>query len=143
MVSITRAKRYDGPAIRKLEQKVWKDRDVTGKYEDSYLIRFGYAFVAKEKRKIIGAILAMKTSNGELYVEDVIIHPQWQRQGIGRRLYETLLAAWEGGPVIALVSTANEASIRLHKELGFKAMKRIKDPFGIHVHTTSFLMRRG
>ncbi|MDP3728520.1 MAG: GNAT family N-acetyltransferase [bacterium] len=142
MVSISRAKTYESSAIRKLEQQVWKDKDCTGKYENAYLSRFGYVFVAKEKNKIIGAILAMKTAKEEIYVEDVIIHPKWQGQGLGKRLYETLFAACGNFPILALVNKTNEASIKLHKELGFKGVKKVKNPFGIDVEAESFLMRR-
>ena|SRR3989344_7692091 len=142
MVTISKAKMYESSAIRKLEQQVWKDKDCTGKYENAYLTRFEYVFVAKEKNKIIGAILAMKTSKEEVYVEDVIIHPKWQGQGLGKRLYETLFAACGNLPVLALVNITNEASIKLHKELGFKGVKQIKNPFGVDKEATSFLMKR-
>ena len=141
MVSISKAKVSDAPGIRKLEQQIWREKETTGKYEDGYIIRFEYAFVAKEKNKIIGAILAMKTANDEVYVEHIIISPKWQHQGIGKRLYETLLAYCGNIPILALVDTKNEASIQLHKELGFRGTKKLKNPFGV-VSATHFLMRR-
>ena len=142
MVTISKAKVYESPAIRKLEQQVWKDKNITGKYENAYLTRFEYVFVAKEKNKIVGAILAMKTAKEEIYVEDLIIHPKWQHQGLEKRLYETLLAACGNLPVLALVSVTNEPSIKLHKELGFKGIKKVQNPFGIDKDATSFLMKR-
>ena len=142
MVTISRAKVYESSAIKKLEQQVWKDKDITGKYENAYLTRFGYVFVAKEKNKIIGTILAMKTAKEEIYVEDIIIHPKWQHQGIAKRLYETLFVAVGNLPILALVNVHNDASIKLHKELGFKGVKKIQDPFVIDKKATSFLMKR-
>lgn len=142
MVNISQAKVSESPAIRKLEQQVWKDKDISAKYENGYLTRFEYVFVAKEKTKIIGAILAMKTAKEEIYVEDIIIHPKWQQHGIGKKLYETLLAHCGNYPILALVATKNEASIKLHKELGFKGIKKVKNPFGVDVSQESFLMRK-
>ena len=142
MVSISRAKVYESSAIRKLEQQVWKDKDITRKYENAYLIKFEYAFVAKEKNKIIGAILAMKTTKEEVYVEDLIIHPKWQHQGLEKKLYETLFAACGNIPVFALVDNTNEASLRMHKELGFTGVKKVPNPFERDKTSTSFLMRR-
>ena len=141
-MQISQAKGSDSPGIRKLEQQVYKDKDISGKYENGYLIKFEYVFVAKEKNKIIAAILAMKTAKEEIYVEDIIISHKFQHHGLGRRLYETLLARCGNYPILALVNTTNEHSIALHKELGFKGVKKIQDPFGVKEKSTSFLMRR-
>ncbi|MSR85820.1 GNAT family N-acetyltransferase [Candidatus Woesearchaeota archaeon] len=141
MVTISQAKNYETPSIRKLEQQC-KERDVTGKYGYGYLTKFEYVFVAKEKNKIVGVIFALKTAKEEIYVEDIIIHPKWQNQGIERRLYETLLAHCGSHPILALVKINNEASIKLHKELGFKGVKTVKNPFDRDVETESFLMRK-
>lgn len=139
---ISQAKWYDNSAIRKLEQRVWKEKDISGKYETGILARFEYVFVAKEKKKIVGAILAMKTATDEIYVTDIIVDPLWQHLGIAKKLYQTLIAACGNAALLALVDTANEHSIALHKELGFKGVKKIKDPFGVALKSTSFLMRR-
>jgi len=93
-----------------------------------------------EKNKIIGAILAIKTAKEEIYVEEVIIHPAWKHQGIGKRLYETLFAACGNILIFALVDGTNEASLTLHKELGFKGVRQMKDSLG--VEQTHFLMKR-
>lgn len=142
MLKIFRARISESPAIRKLEQIVWKDKNCTGKYENGYLARFGYIFVAKDKNKIVAAILAMKTAKEEIYVEDIIVHPKYQNHGIGKKLYETLFVACGNLPILAWVNKTNEASIKLHKELGFKGVKQIKNPFGIEKEATSFLMKR-
>ena len=142
MVSISKAKVSDAPGIRKLEQQIWREKETTGKYEDGYIIRFEYAFVAKEKNKIIGAILAMRTTNDEIYVEDIIISPRFQHQGIDRKLYSTLLAHCGDHTILALVNVTNESSIALHKELGFKGVKKIVNPFGVKEETVSFLMKK-
>lgn len=142
MVSIFRAKVFESSGIRKLEQQVFKDKNISGNYKNLDLIRFEYVFVAKEKNKIIGAILAMKTVKEEIYVEDVIIHSKWQHIGIEKKLYETLLAACGNVAIIAFVSIINENSIKLHKELGFKGVKQVKNPFVIEMKEESFLMRK-
>ena len=140
-MQISQAKGSDSPGIRKLEQQVWKDKVISSKYDSSYLIKFEYAFVAKEKNKIIGAILAMKTVKDEIYVEDIIISPKFQNHGIGKKLYETLLAHCGNVPVLASVTINNEALITLLKELGFKGVKKMQDP-AVKEKSTSFLMRR-
>ncbi len=142
MINISQAKVFENSAIRKLEQQVWKGKDISGNYKNLDLIKFDYVFVAKEKNKIIGAILAMKTVKDEIYVEDVIIHPKWQHQCIEKKLYETLLAACGNVSVITSVDITNDASIKLHKELGFKGVKKIKNPFVIDMKEESFLMRK-
>lgn len=140
MVSISQAKVYESPAIRKLEKQVSKDKDLTGKHND--LTKFSYVLLAKEKNKVIAVLFATKTSKEEIYIEELIIHPKWQHQGIEKRLYETLFASCGNIPFLTSIDTNNEASIKFHKELGFTGVKKVKKPFGINKETTSFLMKR-
>lgn len=142
MIHISQAKTHDLFGIRKLEQSVLKSKDPSKRYENRLFTDFAYVFVAKEKNKVVGAILAMKTAKDEMYVENILIAPKFQHQGLEKRLYETLFAECGNLPILALVHTDNEASIKLHKQLGFKGVKKIADPFGTQEKTSSFLMRK-
>ncbi len=141
MVNISRAKWSDSFPIRKLKQQVRKDK-ATPEKDENIFTRFEYIFVAREKNKVIGAILAIKTVKDEIYIENIIISPKWQHQGIEKRLYETLLAYSGNVPVLAIVNTTNEESIHLLKELGFKGIKKVKNFLGVDTSTESFLMCR-
>ncbi len=53
----------------------------------------------------------------------IYVHPDYRRRGIARKLMEKLLAAAEEegyATMVAGIDSANEGSIRLHEQLGFK-----------------------
>jgi ribosomal-protein-alanine N-acetyltransferase len=53
---------------------------------------------------------------------NIAIHPDWQRQGFGRKLLEALIAQLESRVVFTLwleVRASNRAAIALYEDLGF------------------------
>ena len=60
----------------------------------------------------------------------VYLQPQATGQGIGRRLYESLLTQLREQQfhlVVAAITLPNEPSIALHRKLGFEEMGRLKE----------------
>jgi L-amino acid N-acyltransferase YncA len=59
----------------------------------------------------------------------VYVHPQKRRLGVGRQLLHAIVAAAQARDyhvLVGVIDAANEASIRLHTELGFTACGRIR-----------------
>ena len=56
-----------------------------------------------------------------VYVDRIVVRPDRQRLGIGRRFYERLFALADGRPVTCEVNIEppNEQSMRFHHQLGF------------------------
>jgi phosphinothricin acetyltransferase len=78
----------------------------------------------------------------------VYLHPAWAGQGIGRQLMAALLAECEARglrQIVAVIGdSANQASIGLHKSLGFRevgVLRSVGFKFGRWVD--SVLMQRG
>jgi GNAT superfamily N-acetyltransferase len=63
-------------------------------------------------------------SDGVLYASiwDMVVLPDYQRQGIGRRIFEELLRPLQGHSLVALVATP--AGQPLYKEYGFAPESR-------------------
>ena len=60
----------------------------------------------------------------------VYVHPGSARLGIGRRLYEQLLAALEARGIhsaFGLIALPNEASVALHERLGFVKVAHLRE----------------
>jgi ribosomal protein S18 acetylase RimI-like enzyme len=87
--SIFKAKPKDAAAVRALEALVWEE-EVTSKYDTPMFIHFGYVFIAKVGKKVVGAIIAFPTNADDVFVSDIVVHPEYQGQGIGEKLYRKL-----------------------------------------------------
>jgi L-amino acid N-acyltransferase YncA len=131
MIRICKAKINESQKIRKLEEKVWKEKNVTDKYDIANFVRFGYVFVAKEKNKIIGAIIAMKTKVDKIYVGDWVVDKRYRRKGIGTMLYKALIRKVEGKTLIAFVEPNNTKSLKAHSRLGFRIIRKIEDTYNL------------
>lgn len=134
-IRITQAKPSDNLEILKLERKVWKEslnlKDVAGKYDLGSFIRFGLVFVAKHKNKIIGAIISFKAMGGEVFIADLVVDEKYRKIGIGTKLYNKVKNKVKTHSLITFVEERYKDSIRMHKKMGFKIKKKIKDVYGI------------
>jgi len=156
-IRIVRAKIRDSQEIRALEQKVWNEKDVAGKYvagkyvagkyvagkyDIATTIRFGYCFVAKDRDKIIGAVIAIKTNDDKVYIQDWFVKWEYRGKGIGKRLYLRLIETAKDLPVITFVHPKFKASLNVHKSIGFKIAGKVKDVYGLGDKDYRFLMQK-
>ncbi len=140
MIKISKAKIEDLQQILKLETKIWDGR-VTSIYDMANFIRFGYAFVAKDKTKIVGAIIAIKTKDDEVFVEDLIVDKKYRNKKIGTKLKQKLISSVKL-PFIGFVSPKFKASLKLQKKLGFKLVKKVKNPYMRNKKEYVFMFRK-
>ena len=131
-VTIRRAELNDAVAILALETAAHGE-EVTSRYDVPMFIEFGYAYVAQLEGgvdgRIVGAIVALPTRDGEIKVNDWVVHPKYQGQGIGGKLYRQLIAETKGKGLLAVVLKSNRRSLELHHKLGFSIEKEVADPF--------------
>lgn len=142
MITIAKAKISDAQKIRTFEQKEWNEKDIVGPYEAATFIRYGYAFVAKDKEDVVGVIIAMKTKGNEIKVIDWIVAEEYRRKKIGSRLYAALEKEVKGYTLLSFVECKNKESSEGHQKLGFKKIKKIKDAFGMKTKEQWWLMRK-
>ena len=120
----------DSQEIRKLEAKIWGE-EVVNKYDAPMLVRFGYSYIAKDKGKIVGAIVAYPTKQKEVYVCDLVVDKNYRREKIGERLYKRLILATRGRNIVSFIDPGNKASINLHLRLGAKIVRKVKNPYAL------------
>jgi phosphinothricin acetyltransferase len=91
-------------------------------------------YVAEEGGKVVGFTFASKWKGRCAYrfsVESTVyLHPDHAGRGIGRRLYETLMAELRGRSlhgVLAGIALPNDASVALHERLGFIKVAYLKE----------------
>ena len=141
MITISKAVKSDSKNIIELEERVWKEKNVTSIYDIPIFIKYGYTFVAKDENKIIGVIIAIKTKEDNIFVLDWIIDKKYRRREIGKKLYKKLITSIKNSAILSLVDENNIASINAHKKLGFKIIKKLKDPYHLENNEYVYLMK--
>jgi N-acetylglutamate synthase-like GNAT family acetyltransferase len=88
-----------------LVQKVWEQAPAT--------------VVAREGERLVGFCRAMWDGGIMAFVRSVVVHPDYQRRGIGRRLLELLLEELEKLPVEHISLWATAGTEPFYEQFGF------------------------
>ncbi len=142
MITITKAVKSDSKSIIKLEERVWEEKNITSIYDIPVFIKYGYTFVARDGNKTIGVIMAIKTKEDNIFVMDWIVDKKYRRKKIGERLYKKLITNIKNNAILSLVDENNIVSINAHKKLGFKIIKKLKDPYYLGNNEYVYLMKK-
>ncbi len=77
-------------------------------------------FGAYEGEKLLGIIRGVGDGYSIVYIQDIIVLPEYQRQGIGTALLKRVLATCEHVYQKVLITDNTEKSIQFYKSLGFQ-----------------------
>ena len=69
--------------------------------------------------KLIGIIRAVGDGFSVLFIQDLLVHPDFQRNGIGTLLLKRMLKEYENVYQIHLITEDSEKTISFYKSLGF------------------------
>ena len=130
-MKIRKARINESQAIRKFEDRAWKEKNITSKYDIANFVRFGHVFVAEDRGKIVGLICAMETKDGEIYVEEWVVGEKCRGKGIGKHLYNELIKVARKKKILAFTQLGNKVSIKAHQKLGFKIIKKVEDAYNL------------
>ena len=97
---------------------------------DPQMLRRAYAdslcvLGAFEGRKLLGVIRAVGDGASIVYVQDIIVHPDHQRKGIGTRLMREILARFADIYQIVLSTDDTEKTKAFYRSMGFSEMSEI------------------
>jgi aralkylamine N-acetyltransferase len=81
-------------------------------FENSAVVCF-----AKDGERLVGAARALSDGEYHATIYDVVVHPDYQRQGVGSRLMSELLARL---PVWRVLLVADGEAKRFYQRLGFE-----------------------
>jgi ribosomal protein S18 acetylase RimI-like enzyme len=98
-------------------------------------------YVAKHNKKIIGALIAYQTKDDEIYVCDWVIDKEYRGKKIGQKLYEHLINDVEEKAIVSFIDPENTPSLDAHLKLGFKIVKKIKNPYVLNEGYKIFVRR--
>lgn len=89
-------------------------------FEHSLLILAAY-----EDEKLLGIIRAVGDGYTIVYVQDILVHPAYQRRGIGSALLQAVLSRFEHVRQIVLSTDDTAKTIAFYKSQGFVPMAQI------------------
>ena len=117
---------YDESEIRPLYEAVgWRNY-----YENLQMLRTSYEnslciLGAYEDKALVGIIRAIGDGASVLLIQDIIVHPLYQRMGIGKQLIKAMLERYSHVYQIQLMTDNAEKTKAFYKSAGFTPMNEL------------------
>ena len=84
------------------------------------------ALVAEEDGEPVGAVRAVGDGASVLLIQDLLVRPGRQRQGIGTRLMRALLARYPDVYQTQLLTDDTEKTVAFYRSLGFERVEEMR-----------------
>ena len=81
---------------------------------------------AYEEEKLIGIIRTIGDYVHILYIQDIIVHPNYQRKGVATALMDDILARFDVRQMVLITDLNDEASNGFYQSYGFKKSEDMK-----------------
>lgn len=115
------------------EYAVYKEAEILGLYtsvgwtnytDNPEMLRNAYLnslkiYGAYVDDKLVGIIRAVGDGFSVLFIQDLLVHPDFQRNGIGTLLLKRMLKEYENVYQMHLITEDSEKTISFYKSLGF------------------------
>ncbi|MFC4024631.1 GNAT family N-acetyltransferase [Oceanobacillus longus] len=146
MATIERATKEDANVILEIqklayisEAELYNDYDIMPLKEDieTAVRSFEKNVVLKyfnEDGKIVGSVRAFG-ENGDCHINKLMVHPEYQNQGIGRKLMEEIEKYFNHVTFKLFTGSRSTKNIALYEKLGYKGYKTEK----LDIEDTVFL----
>ena len=79
-------------------------------------------YLARDGEKIVGLARLVGDGFSSVFVQDLIVLPSYQRQGIGSNLMKEALADYKDAYQIQLVTEQTEKTLGFYRSLGFETL---------------------
>ena len=79
-----------------------------------------FVMAAYDEDKLVGLIRAVGDGLTIVFIQDLLVYPQYQRQGIGRSLLEQTLKRFKDVYQIQLATELSDKNLAFYQELGFR-----------------------
>ena len=76
--------------------------------------------VAYDDEELVGLIRAVGDGLTIVFIQDLLVYPHYQRQGIGRSLLEQTLVRFKDVYQIQLATEQSDKNLAFYRELGFR-----------------------
>ena len=79
-------------------------------------------YLARDGEKIVGLVRLVGDGFSSVFVQDLIVLPSYQRQGIGSNLMKEALADYKDAYQIQLATEQTEKTLDFYRSLGFETL---------------------
>ena len=79
-------------------------------------------YLARDGEKIVGLVRLVGDGFSSIFVQDLIVLPSYQRQGIGSNLMKEALADYKDAYQIQLATEQTEKNLGFYRSLGFETL---------------------
>ena len=79
-------------------------------------------YVARDGEEIVGLVRLVGDGFSSVFVQDLIVLPSYQRQGIGSNLMKEALADYKDAYQIQLATEESEKTLGFYRSLGFEVL---------------------
>lgn len=82
-----------------------------------------YYISAWKEESLVGLIRSVGDGASILYIQDILVHPDFQRQGIGKQLMERLISDNSNIRQMVLITDDTKDTKAFYKHVGFKSIQ--------------------
>ena len=79
-------------------------------------------YVARDGEKIVGLVRLVGDGFSSVFVQDLIVLPSYQRQGIGSALMKEALGDYKDAYQVQLATEQTEKTVEFYRSLGFETL---------------------
>ena len=79
-------------------------------------------YVARDGEKIVGLVHLVGDGFSSVFVQDLIVLPSYQRQGIGSALMKEALGDYKDAYQVQLATEQTEKTVEFYRSLGFETL---------------------
>ena len=79
-------------------------------------------YLARDDEEIVGLVRLVGDGFSSVFVQDLIVFPSYQRQGIGNNLMKEALADYKDAYQIQLATEQTEKTLGFYRSLGFETL---------------------
>ena len=81
---------------------------------------------AYDNEMLVGIIRAVGDGYSVLFIQDILVHPEYQRNGIGTKLLDSMLKIYPDVYQTQLVTDCTEKTVAFYKSCGFLPYSEMK-----------------
>lgn len=126
MITYTTQGKLDMKAVLALYEAVeWSNYTEQAGMLEQALKNSLQVIAAFDEEKLVGLIRAVGDGYSIVFVQDILVLPEYQRMGIGRQLMERLLAIYPNIYQLHLLTGKEEKTKAFYESLGFRAVDEL------------------